>query len=42
VDLALADARSELRRSGARVARMEFRLRGDELPTERGNTFVGP
>lgn len=42
VDRALADARSELRRSGARVARMEFRLRGDELPTERGNTFVGP
>jgi hypothetical protein len=41
VDRALADARSELRRSGARVARMEFRLRGDELPTERGNTFVG-
>jgi hypothetical protein len=42
VDHALADARSELRRSGGRVARMEFRLRGDELPTERGNTFVGP
>ncbi len=42
VDHALADARAEMRRSGARVARMEFRLRGDELPTERGNTFVGP
>lgn len=42
VDHALEQARVEMRRSGARVAKMEFRLRGNELPTERGNTFVGP
>jgi hypothetical protein len=42
IDRGIAAVREELRRTGAYAARVDFMLNGSELPTEPGNTFVGP
>lgn len=42
VDRVVTVAKREMNRTGANMARVEFMLSGQELSTERGNTFVGP